>query len=277
MFGVTKPEIAYLIGLLQTDGSHHGSLNGKGKVRLELSVRDADVLPKLAAILPCYSSIRQRTRSTNFMEEYTSATLAFYDQSTRRAIADFGVPPGRKSRIIEPLKPPFAKADYVRGLLDGDGAVGFTGKGAPFVSFVTASKPMAEFYCEVVQEVCGVTRSPRLNQRDGVANILVLNLAAAALAAWAWHSPDTVSIGRKLRAATQVAGWTPDSANAYRYNIVRKQWTPEEDELIRTHSVAEAAKLMGRTEKSVEVRRARLRSSEVRAAWLGSIQPKTIQ
>jgi hypothetical protein len=75
----------------------------------------------------------------------------------------------------------------------------------------------------------------------------------------------------------QVAAWTPDPANADRYNIVRKQWTPEEDQLIRIHSVTEAAKLLGRTEKSVQVRRARLRGSEARAAWLSSIQAKTIQ
>jgi hypothetical protein len=277
MFDVTKPEVAYLIGLLQTDGSHHGSLDGKGKVQLELSARDADVLPRLAAMLPCYSSIRRRTRDTNFSQGYESATLGFYNQAVRRALAGLGVPPGRKSRTIRPLAEPFAKADYVRGLLDGDGAVGFSGKGAPFVSFVTASKPMAEFYCEVVQEVCGVTRSSRPNQRDGVANILVLNLAAATLAAWAWRSPDAISIDRKQRAAMQVAAWTPDPANADRYNIVRKQWTPEEDQLIRIHSVTEAAKLLGRTEKSVQVRRARLRGSEARAAWLSSIQAKTIQ
>jgi hypothetical protein len=274
MFDATRPEVAYLIGLLQTDGSHYGSLDAKGKVTLELAARDQAVLPRLAAVIPCYTSIRHRTRATNFSKKYESAALSFFDQATRKAIAAVGVPPGRKSRIVAPPPQPFAKADYVRGLLDGDGSVGFTGKGLPFVSLVTASPALAEFFCGVIKEICGVTRTARPNQRDAVYNILVVNLAAAKLAAWAWHSPDAISIDRKLDAATQVAAWTPDPANAYRYAITRRQWTPEEDELLRTHSIAEAAKLLGRTEQSVGVRRARLRGSETRAAWLRSIQPR---
>jgi len=126
MFDPTRPEIAYLIGLLQTDGSHHGSLDAKGKVTLELAVRDAAVLPLLATVIPCYTSIRHRARDTNFSKEYTSAALGFYDQQARKAIAALGVPPGRKSRTIAPPPQPFSKPDYVRGLLDGDGSVGFT-------------------------------------------------------------------------------------------------------------------------------------------------------
>ncbi|MFG3340128.1 LAGLIDADG family homing endonuclease [Glycomyces sp. NPDC048151] len=277
MFDITRPEVAYLIGLLQTDGTHGGSLDVKGKVTLELAARDEAVLPRLAAVIPCYTSIRHRTRDTNFSKAYESVTLSFYDQDTRKALAALGVPPGRKSRSIAPPRQPFSRADYVRGVLDGDGSVGFTAKGLPFVSLVTASPALAEFFCEVLQEVCGVARTARQNQRDGVANIIVVNTAAAKLATWAWYSPDALSIDRKLRAATQVAAWVPDPANAARYDIVRKAWTPEEDQPIEEHSIAEAAALLGRTEKSVSARRSRLRGSAARAAWLRSIQEKTIQ
>lgn len=277
MFDAMRPEVAYLIGLLQTDGSHDGGLDAKGKVTLELAARDEAVLPRLAAVIPCYTSIRRRTRDTNFSKAYESVILGFYDQDARRALAALGVPPGRKSRTIAPPPQPFAKADYVRGVLDGDGSVGFTAKGLPFISLVTASPALAKFFCDVVQEVCDVTRTARLNQRDGVANIMVVNMAAAKLAAWAWHSPDAISIERKLNAATQVAAWAPDPANAARYGIARKAWTPEEDQLIEEHSIAEAAALLGRTEKSVAARRSRLRGSAARAEWLRSIQEKTIQ
>jgi hypothetical protein len=272
MFDVTKPEIAYLIGLLQTDGSHYGDLDGKGKVTLEISARDEAVLPRLAALLPCYSSIRHRTRDTNFSKEYRTATLGFFDQATRRALATAGVPPGRKSRIITPPPIPFSKPDYVRGLLDGDGAVGFTGKGEPFVSLVTASEALAAFFCEVIADVCGVTRNARPNRRDGVANILVLNNAAARLAAWAWYSPDAISIDRKLQAAIRVASWAPDPAKAGRYDVARKRWIPEEDRIVLSHTASEAARILGRTPQSVNVRRWRLRNGEC-----GGGQAKTIQ
>jgi hypothetical protein len=262
MFDTTRPEIAYLIGLLQTDGSHSGSLDAKGKVTLELAARDAAVLPLLAAIIPCHTSIRHRTRDTNFSKEYTSAALGFYDQRARRSIAALGVPPGPKSRTIAPPPQPFAKADYVRGLLDGDGSVGFTAKGWPFVSLVTASPVLAEFFCGVIKEVCGVDRTARPNTRDGVSNILVLNVAAAKLAAWAWYSPDAISIDRKLKAAAQVAAWAPDPSKAGRYGNPRKRWTPEEDEVVLGHSVKEAAVLLDRTAQSVSLRRWRLRNAE---------------
>lgn len=270
MFDLTKPEIAYLIGLLQTDGSHHGSLDAKGKVVLELSARDASVLPRLASVLPCYSSIRRRTRDTNFSKGYESVALSFFDQEVRRALAATGVPPGRKSQTIAPPPPPIAVSDYVRGLLDGDGSVGFTAKGQPFVSLVTASKPLAAFFCGIVQEVCGVARTARPNQRDGVANVMVLNHAAAKLAAWAWYSPEAISIDRKREAAVQVAAWAPDPAKAGRYGVARKRWTPEEDRIVLSCTQSEAAALLGRTQQSVSLRRWRLRNG-------GAGQPKTTQ
>ncbi|PRY62238.1 LAGLIDADG family homing endonuclease [Glycomyces artemisiae] len=270
MFDLTKPEIAYLIGLLQTDGSHHGSLDGKGKVVLELSARDESVLPRLASVLPCYSSIRRRTRDTNFSERYESVALSFFDQEVRRALAATGVPPGRKSRTVAPPPPPIAAADYVRGLLDGDGSVGFTGKGEPFVSLVTASEPLAAFFCDVVQEVCGVTRTARPNRRDGVANIMVLNGAAAKLAAWVWNPPEAIGIDRKREAAIQVAAWTPDPAKAGRYGVARKRWTPEEDRIVLSCTQSEAAALLGRTLQSVSLRKWRLRNGSAG-------QPKTAQ
>jgi hypothetical protein len=266
MFDATRPEVAYLIGLLQTDGSHHGSLDAKGKVTLEIAARDAAVLPRLATVIPCYTSIRHRTRDTNFSKAYESAALSFFDQSTRKAIAALGVPPGRKSRTIAPPQQPFAKADYVRGLLDGDGSIGFTAKGWPYVSLVTASPALAEFFCSVIKEICGIDRSARPNTRDGVSNILVLNIAAAKLAAWAWYSPDALGIDRKRRAAAMVAAWKPDPAKAGRYGVARKRWTPEEDQIVLSHTQAEAARLLGRTPQSVNLRRWRLRNASAEEA-----------
>lgn len=93
------------------------------------------MLEAISALLPCYSSVRYRTRTTNFRADYRTATLGFFDQAVRRALASAGVPTGRKSNDIEPPPIPFSAPDYVRGLLDGDGSIGFTAKGIPFVSW----------------------------------------------------------------------------------------------------------------------------------------------
>ncbi|WP_082622779.1 LAGLIDADG family homing endonuclease [Terrabacter sp. Root85] len=75
---------------------------------------------------------------------------------------------------------------YLRGVLDGDGSVGFTRTGAPFVSLVTASEPMARFFEDQVWEVCGVRRSTRRNTRDRVFNVMVTNTSAALMAGHCW-------------------------------------------------------------------------------------------
>ncbi|MEV0542040.1 hypothetical protein [Nocardia salmonicida] len=254
------PVVAYAIGLLQTDGSHEGNLDRKGRISLELAVRDESVLTHLAEALPCYSSIGHRIRATNFAARSETATLRFYDRATRRAFAELGVTVGRKATEIRPPLTSFSEADYLRGLLDGDGSIGFTGKGEPFVSFVTASPSAAEFFCRAVRNVCGVERSFRPNRRDGVANVMVLNHAAARLAAWAWYSPDVIGVDRKRTIAARVARWTPPPEKAGRYGVLRKPWTAADDGVVLEFGSAEAAELLGRTVSSVSARRWRLRN-----------------
>jgi hypothetical protein len=266
MLDLTMPVVAYTIGLLQTDGTHQGSLDGKGRVSLELAVRDENVLWQIAAILPCYASVGHRTRTTNFGENHETAILRFYDQATRRALASLGVSVGRKTRTIQPPGGPLATADYLRGLLDGDGSVGFTRNGEPFVSIVTASPAVAEFFCQVVQDVSGVTRTARANRRDGVFNVMVRNAAAAHLAAWVWHSADVLGLERKRTAAQQVAAWIPPKEKAGRYGVVRKPWTAHDDEIVMSHNQAEAARILGRTASSVSLRTWRLRNAVSRRA-----------
>ncbi|MFF1815709.1 hypothetical protein ACFVWG_00300 [Kribbella sp. NPDC058245] len=256
------PDAAYAIGLLQTDGTHSGSLDGKGRVSLELAVRDEEILVKISSLLPCYSSIGHRKRTTNFADEYETAILRFYDKATRRSLAAAGVPVGRKTDRIAPPVCTLATPDYVRGLLDGDGSVGFTRKGEPFVSMVTASPSIAGFVCDIVRDVCGVVRNVRPNSRDGVYNILVLNLAAARLAGWAWYSPHVLCLARKQEAARRVALWVPPVAKAGRYQVVRKPWTESDDLVVMAHGQSEAARLLGRSISSVSVRKWRLRAAE---------------
>lgn len=77
-----RPDVAYAVGLLQTDGTHSGSLDGKGRVSLELAVRDQEILARISSLLPCYSSIGYRTRTTNFADKYETAVLRFYDRDS---------------------------------------------------------------------------------------------------------------------------------------------------------------------------------------------------
>lgn len=257
MFDLSTAEDAYLFGLLQTDGTHEGSVDGKGRVSIELAVRDADILYALRAHLPCFSSVGHRARQTNFSgtTEYRSASLRFYAQPARRRLADLGLPPGAKAHTAVPPVEALSAPDYVRGLVDGDGSVGFTAKGYPFISFVTASESLARYFEAIVFEVTGARRRSNRNARDQVFNVMVANQNAVTLARWLYY-PGSMALHRKAAAAAEVLEWTAPSS---RYGVARKPWTPEEDAVVlSTPSNAEAATRLARTTQSVNLRRWRL-------------------
>lgn len=260
MFDTTTPEFSYLVGLLQSDGHHSGSTDAKGRIEIEMNERDGEVLHALQQHIPYYSSITRRSRTTNFGPN-ESIMLGFYNQEARQTLEAYGVPVGRKSYIVAPPTLPHIEPDYVRGVLDADGSVGFTGKAMPFVSVVLTSDAMAEYFTEVVRKVCGVERTLKRNTRDNVYNLLVGNLAAAKLAAWAYYSDDCLAIPRKREAARKVAAWTVPEGKEGRYGVVRRKWSPEEDAIALSLPTKEAAEKLGRTEKSVTIRAFRLRAA----------------
>lgn len=257
------PFYSYLVGLLQTDGSHDGDPAHKGRLQIELAQRDRGVLDEIQANLPWNASVRTRTRTTNFSRhEYQTAMLTLYARDARVFFHAAGVPVGRKSEVVAPPRYDFSAPDYLRGLLDGDGSIGFTGNGYPFVSFTTASPALTEYLCTVIREVCDVERSARPNTRDGIRNIMVTSVAAKKLAAWAYYD-GSLAIERKRREAAAIAAWTPPST---RYGVKKRAWTPEQDAIVLASPPRVAAALLDRSAKSVSVRRWRLRNSMVGAA-----------
>lgn len=254
----SRPEVSYLLGLLHTDGWHSGRIDAKGKVGIELHERDVDVLLQVREVIPCRTSLTRRQRNTNFADNHVTYTLQFFDQAVRVELAALGMPPGRKAVALSPPAGLVAR-DYLRGVLDGDGSLGFTRAGMPFVSLVTASEQLARFFEGQIWEVCGVRRSTRRNSRDRVFNVMVSNTAAAVLAAHCWAPQDWPAMPRKAKAAAGVAAWSPLPERAYRYGVVQRPWTADEDAVVLSQPPGESAEVLGRTLKSVTVRRWRLR------------------
>lgn len=259
MFDLRRPQDAYLFGLLQTDGTHSGSTDTKGRVSLELSIRDADILYALDRLLPCYSSVGTRRRKTNYSGDADSVTaiLRFYDQGARRSLERLGLPAGPKAHTAVPPSEDLARSDYLRGLVDGDGSVGFTKRGYPYVSFVTASESLARYYEGALRDITGAVRRSNRNSRDGVFNIMVTNTPAFTMAGHLYYD-SALALARKAEAARQIQEWVAPSR---RYDVARRAWTPDEDAVVLNHSNREAAYRLGRTVQSVNLRRWRLTSA----------------
>ena len=255
-FDLRDPASAYVFGFMQADGHHYAGSRNRGSISIEIKRQDADLLRAMQEILPWPTSISFRTRSTNFKESADYTRLALYALPGRMRLLELGLPCGRKSARIAPPAEPFSHSDYLRGLFDADGSVGFTGKGIPFLSIVTASPAIAEFTCEEVLRVTGTRRAARPNKRDGVMNIMVAYDPAAELARWLYQDA-CIALARKRAAGLAVATWErPDGMRA---RSAPKRWTPAEDAIVLRMTQQDAARELGRTVQSVNLRRWRLR------------------
>ncbi|MFC9927105.1 LAGLIDADG family homing endonuclease [Streptomyces sp. NPDC127190] len=258
---LTVPEYAYMFGFLQADGHLQPGAGQKGRLSVELGARDVDLLRKFQQLTPYNSSITERTRSTNFAKSHTSATWTLCSLEARTRLNELGLPYGRKSKTIAPPNTDCSRRDYLRGLIDADGSVGFTSKGVPFVSLTTASSAIAFWVRDYSKGVTGAERSLKRNARDGIYNILYTMEAAQRLAADLYY-PGCLSLDRKRASADSLSAWTRPAE--MRAEHTRRRWTETEDRiLLKLNSPMAAADALGRTLQSCNLRLWRLRTGQV--------------
>ncbi|MFD3588929.1 hypothetical protein [Streptomyces sp. NPDC058683] len=257
---LAAPEYAYMFGFLQADGHLHQGVGQKGRLTVELSIRDVDLLYRFKSLTPYYSSVTERTRSTNFAENHHSATWTLCSLEARTKLNQLGLPYGRKSQQISPPSVAFSQRDYLRGLIDADGSVGYTGPGLPFVALTTSSTAISTFLCSYAQSITGVERLIKRNARDGVYNISYEKEAAQALVTDLYY-PGCLSLGRKQVKADALASWRRPLDMRVAHS---RPWTAQEDlVLLQSHDVVAVADKLGRTERSCRMRLWRLRKGHL--------------
>lgn len=249
--------LSYIVGLLQSDGHYQTSSRNRGKVRLELQAKDRHILDKLQDVFPTYSSVKPRVRDTNFKKDYESVVWTLSDWEARNSLEELGVPAGRKSESVGLPTFDYSVPDYFRGLVDGDGSLGYTAKGFPFLSLVTKSTILARAYEEFLQNVTGKPKRTNPNTRDQVFNICVYKEDAQAVANCLYGGSE-ISLERKYQAHLDVMKWLRPASMK---KIGRRRWTSKEDECVLAHTVEEAATALGRTTTSIRVRKSRLITS----------------
>ncbi len=256
VFDLRKPEMAYLFGFLQADG-HLGKLKGnKGRLSISLSIRDKEILDKIKNIIPVNSSVIRRTYDTNFKENYKLAVWTCCDQATRTVLNEFGLPYGKKSEIVKLPNVPFSEIDYFRGFFDGDGSLGFTNKGRPFISLVTSSTKMAVAFEKFCFNITGRHRKLTRNARDGVYNIMYGSDSAQEIIQIMYYR-GCLSLNRKMKLAKKISKWS--RAKFYMINkCIYKRWTQDQDDYILNHPIKRSIKKLDRTEQSIKMRLWRL-------------------
>jgi hypothetical protein len=256
---LSVPVYAYMLGLFQTDGNLSRGRGNKGKFTLEISIRDKSIIDELVKYIPWYCGVRERTRNTNFKDGARSVTMSICHMDFRIAINEAGVPYGKKSAIVSPPTSECSWPDYYRGVVDGDGSLGVTTNGFPFLAFTTKSPFLADGFMQYCENITGHVRSCNKNKRDDIFSPSWFKEPAQQIVSTLYY-PGCLAIRRKLLKAEEVMGWVrPDDM---RFAPVRKRWSGEEDSFVMSHSIDESIKALGRTDKSVRVRAWRLRKGE---------------
>ncbi|MBC7795798.1 MAG: LAGLIDADG family homing endonuclease [Pyrinomonadaceae bacterium] len=249
---------AYLFGLIQTDGHLYQNSRNRGRLSIELGKRDEALLFELQKRLPFNSTISERTRRTNFSSEYVSVIWNVFDKRFRDFLVKNGIPSGRKSNIISTPVRKYSEVDYFRGLIDGDGSLGLTAKGFPFLSLVSASSEIANEYIGFLKSITGKEKTAAQNKRDNVFNIAVYKEDAQKVVTILYYE-NCLALPRKIQKAKDVLNWQRPISMKRIEN--RKRWTDIEDNFILSNSINDAVKKLDRSQSSIEMRLWRLKSS----------------
>lgn len=253
---LTVPEYAYMFGFLQADGHLSQQSRQRGRLTVEISVRDIDLLRTFQKLTPYNSSVTERTRSTNFAETHRSAVWSLCSLEARTKLNELGLPYGRKSKTITPPSVAFSRRDYLRGVIDADGSVGYTSQGLPFISLTTKSTAIANFTSSHAREITGAERALKRNARDAIYNILYTTENAQQLAAHLYY-PGCLSLERKQLAAASLGSWARPAVMERR--PPRIQWTAEMDRiLLAAPTIADAAAQLGYSQSPCQNRRWKL-------------------
>lgn len=167
---MNKKQLSYIYGLMITDGSLQKKNGIPVGLTLEISIKDRDLVEKLHNLIP-YSSVYYRNRVTNFSDDYNSVIFYCGRRENFQPILDMGFPLEDKTNLAAPPITDYDEVSFWRGVIDGDGSLGFRKNGQAFLSLTTKSEGLKQSFCLFLQKITGRKYNPKRNQRDGIYNI----------------------------------------------------------------------------------------------------------
>lgn len=248
---ISEEHRSYIIGFIHGDGSYYTQSRNRGRILIELSKRDKDILDKIENVLIDVGR-SARTRDTNFKKNYESCTLNIY----KKEIRDFlNIPVGKKADMIAPPKDISIK-HYIRGLYDADGSIGITSKNRPFWSLCTSSEDVKVAVIKDIEINTGLVKRLNRNKRDNNYNIVIFDEDAIAYTDYL-YSGATIFLDRKYSKFLEFSNWERTITKRLGR---RKSWTEYEDEVVLSGiKLEDKMLLLNRSKSSVKNRMWRLR------------------
>lgn len=205
-------------------------------------------------LFPFCPPIKTRIRDTNFKKNYENNSLRVFPKEFRNELLKLGFSSGKKFLNVFPPKCSFSERDYIRGLIDGDGSVGISKRGFPFISISVKSEALKNYLCNLIEKITGERKRLSRNNRDNTYNIMVNREKAQQFIRYLYY-PNCLVLKRKLKRAQEALKWKrPQNLK----RIFKKFWEPREDKFILNHSIKENCNHLKRTERSIKTRLWRL-------------------
>lgn len=245
---------SYLYGLILTDGSLYLQSRNRGRISIEIQASDIDLLYQLQTQIP-HSSVRTRTRDTNFKQNYHSAIFTNYQKEFRDRFIEYGIPIKDKKIIGTVPTVLYSPKDFWRGVYDGNGSIGFTSKNEPFISLVTKSEPLKKELCKLLASKFNIHKNINPNQRDQVFNIVLKNEDAIQFCNFIYKNA-TIYLQRKYDEYQKMKTWIRTKPQR-----TKQSWSASELEYIQTHTIQESITHLHRTEQSIKMKLWRIRQS----------------
>lgn len=193
---VDTEEKAYILGFLYADG-YNGEKNGKWRVRLDIHIKDEEILHKMKSCLNSNHPILYDRRN--------KCQLALCDKHFSLRLAELGCMKKKTFLLTFPeWLEPNLYCHFIRGYNDGDGYIYFNGE----ASVHTGAAGTVDFISqmlEIIKEQCGVTASYSNHLRSpGIVNSIVQGRdQVSRVLAWLYKDA-TIYLERKKRKAEQV-------------------------------------------------------------------------
>ena len=242
----------YIYGLLLSDGTLALYGRNRGRVSIEVSLKDIDIIEKISVQIP-NGSIHYRTRKTNFSKEYRSVAYYNHHREFREELMKRGFPAGNKCEIVQPPIDDYLEEEFWRGYIDGDGSIGFTKEGLPYISIVTKSDAICSSFLNFLERRLGIIKILSRNKRDNCYNIVIKNEDAVELSRILYADAD-IYLNRKYQKYLEIQKW-----KRTKKKIHSQSWSKEEDNFILSHRIEESISELKRTKSSIKMRLYRLK------------------